>query len=66
MTITTKYDFQELVFLKHDPAQEMWMITAFEARADGGLVYKLLQGAKESWHLECEISREKDELKAVL
>ena len=66
MIITTKFDFQEIVYLKYDPEQKGWMITAMELRADGGLAYKLLHGEKDSWHLECEITREKDELKALL
>ncbi|HEY1054143.1 MAG TPA: hypothetical protein VGE24_03385 [Emticicia sp.] len=66
MTINTKFDFQEIVYLKHDTEQKGWMVVAFEARADGGLVYKLHHGEKDSWHLECEISRDKDELKPLL
>jgi len=59
MTITTDFDFKEIVYIIHEPEQNAYMIIALEARADGGIIFKLACGEKTAWHLGCEIDRKK-------
>jgi hypothetical protein len=59
MTIKTKFDIEQRVYLVHDPDQVERIITEFSA-SKFGHQYLLICGSDESWHYEFEISKEKD------
>lgn len=62
MTISTKYNICELVFLKHDPEQLQRMVTAIIIRQPHGrgIIYELSSGSETSEHSEYELSADCD------
>ena len=64
MTITSKFDFGQKVYLKTDTDQSVRIVTSFECRPTG-IIYQLSCGSSHSWHYEFEISEEKDVMMAT-
>lgn len=58
MVIDNKFELGETVFLMTDPEQFPRIVTALSVNPNG-IIYKLAQGVNESYHYDCEISREK-------
>lgn len=57
MTIKTKYDLFETVFVKHDPEQLPWMVVSVEA-LPGSMLYHLCSGANQMLAYEQELTKE--------
>lgn len=60
MTIKSRYDIEDIVYLKTDTDQNPQMITAITIRPGGTIVYELSSGTDTSDHYEFEISRQVD------
>lgn len=60
MTIQSKYDIGQMVYLKTDSEQKILMITGILWRS--GIQYELSCGTDARWHNEYEISEQKDVL----
>jgi hypothetical protein len=54
------------VYLKTDPDQRQWIITAIIIQAGGGVMYQLSHDTLSSNHYAVELSKDKDVLKTLL
>jgi hypothetical protein len=61
MVIDNKFNFGDIVYLKTDPDQRPRIVTRFSVGATS-MTYELTCGTVCSWHLDFEISTEKDVL----
>lgn len=59
MTIKTKFNFGDIVYLKTDPEQYPRMVVGVSVRPTS-MTYMLALGSTESFHYEIEISRQRD------
>ncbi len=59
MMIESKYDIGELVYLRHDPEQEVRMVTEITIKPGPFVIYQLSRGVSASYHYEVEITEEK-------
>lgn len=57
MMIETKYDLQQIVYLKTDPDQNKRMVIGISIKPHG-VLYELGLGSHSSYHYEIEISEE--------
>jgi hypothetical protein len=62
MTITTEYDFGDIVYLKTDKEQLPIMVTEIRFSGDKGATYELTQGIFVSYHYDIEFSSDIDEV----
>lgn len=60
MTVKTKYDFQQMVTVKHDPDRCKRMITGITVWAGGNVRYCLQYGGSEMWVFEFEIENREE------
>jgi len=60
MILTLPYDFGEMVFLKTDEEQKERMITEIAIKSPNFVLYLLSYGTQNSWHSDCEITKELD------
>lgn len=65
MTIISKFDHGQMVYLKHDPDQNPRMVVSIKSFPGDMLMYDLVAGKDESTHYEMEISPERDVLLAT-
>jgi SNF family Na+-dependent transporter len=65
MHINNEYDLGDIVYLRTDPEQNIFIVTGILITA-GGLLYKLAIGTSESVHYGLELSKEKDILLSTL
>ena len=59
MTIKTKYDFEQEVYLRTDADQQLHVITEIIVKPGNLILYELTCGHEASTHYEFEISTEK-------
>lgn len=64
MRYTTGFAVGEYVYIKHDPEQSAWMITAVTIRGDMPL-YELTSGLTSTSAAEFELSHEEDVAKRL-
>lgn len=65
MTIKTKYNFGDIVYLKHDPKQRGYEVVGFSVLPGGTIMLELdYLGSMIDVH-EFQISHEKDILKSI-
>lgn len=64
MTISTKYDLGDIVFIKTDTEQYPKQIVQIKVDPNG-VLYELQNGGFTSWHFDMEFTREKDILKLL-
>jgi hypothetical protein len=61
MTITTKFDQEQLVYLKHDPEQRHWMIVSILVFSHKVIRYNLVCGTEQCEASQFELSTERNE-----
>lgn len=66
MTITTKYDLKQLVYLVHDPEQLQRMVTGINIITPKLVSYQLSCGADTSDHYEYELAAERNAAMTIL
>lgn len=64
MKIETKFDIEQMVYLKTDQEQLERMVTTIKFMGSA-ILYGLAHGTSESWHFEFEITSSQDVLKKV-
>lgn len=64
MTIKTRFEIGQIVYLKTDPEQNERIITGIMVRPTM-LIYYIAFGMNETTHYDIEITTEKDVLKAI-
>ena len=65
MTIDTKYDFGQLVYLLTDRDQKERIVTSMEVHPRGNILYQITCCEHFSWHYDYEIVSTKDLVKAL-
>ena len=65
MTVNTRFDMGEMVYLVSDPNQYLRQIIEININPGGFIMYKLTVGTETSWNHEIELSSEKDEVLAI-
>ena len=61
MEIKTKYNIEQLVYLKHDPEQRQWMIVSILVFSYKIIRYNLVCGTEEFEANQFELSAERNE-----
>ena len=60
ITVSSHFNFGQIVYLKTDVDQYPRIITAMQATADGGHLLRVSSDTESSWHYECELSEDID------
>lgn len=60
MVVDNKFEIGDFVYLVTDVDQSKRMVTGFTVRQGGHVIYELSLGTSTSWHIEQEITKEKN------
>lgn len=60
MVVDNQFEFKQIVYLKTDREQLPRIVTMMQLDCLGQVSYQLSQGTAVSWHLDFEITTEKD------
>lgn len=63
--IENTFNLNEIVYLKTDVEQLERLITHISIDVNHNIEYRLTMGTEATWHLECEIAKEKNLVKQI-